>query len=380
MTAMANGTPWLTRMQALDGTKWAPGDGPNTTIKDWLSFIAKQYPNIAPYCNSAAGEDYFSWCGLTVGYCMAYAQIAPIFGTQDVTRFLYATAWLGWGTPVTIPQSGDVVVFDFGGGDHHVTLFEKDNGDGTWACHGGNQSHAVNVTNFPKSCMMGVRRPNGVAVQMVAANTLAPGAAGRSVTALQSALAARGFDPGGIDGEFGPLTSAAVSTLQRARSLPVTGVADPTTLAALGVSETSPVQNDAQPAARPSVSAVTPPQGSLDIAQILQTVILALTGKPAQSQSGAGSSAGNANGNGPPVLSIIDQIFGGQSLVGMKTMLATVAYVILLILQADGWATGMTGKVLTYLIVGFGGLGVTAKVDRLIQTVAQIAKQNSPTS
>jgi hypothetical protein len=33
---------------------------------------------------------------------------------------------------VTAPEAGDVLVFDFGGGDHHVTLFETDNGDGTW--------------------------------------------------------------------------------------------------------------------------------------------------------------------------------------------------------------------------------------------------------
>src|SRR5258708_11859375 len=90
---------------------------------------------------------------------MAKAGIARVLGASDTSRFLFAAAWMGWGTPVTAPQPGDVVVFDFGGGDHHVTFFEKDNGNGTWSCHGGNQSHAVMLTNFPKSKMMGVRRP-----------------------------------------------------------------------------------------------------------------------------------------------------------------------------------------------------------------------------
>jgi lysozyme family protein len=89
---------------------------------------------------------------------MAKAGVAPVFGSIDTSRFLWAAAWLGWGTPVATPQPGDVLVFDFGGGDHHVTLFESDNGNGTWACRGGNQSHRAMVTNFPKSKVMGIRR------------------------------------------------------------------------------------------------------------------------------------------------------------------------------------------------------------------------------
>jgi uncharacterized protein (TIGR02594 family) len=150
---------WLTTMREIDGTKWAPGDGPSLTIQDWLQDISSTYPTMATYCDSVMHDEYFSWCGLTVGYCMDQAGIAPVFGTSDTSRFLYATAWLGWGQPVGIPQLGDVVVFDFGGGDHHVTLFENDNGDGTWSCHGGNQTHEVRLTNFPKSKVMGIRHP-----------------------------------------------------------------------------------------------------------------------------------------------------------------------------------------------------------------------------
>ena len=148
---------------------------------------------MAAYCNSVISDDYFSWCGLTVGYCMAKAGSLPVLATAArPAAFLYAAAWLGWGTPVTTtPQPGDVLVFDFGSGDHHVTLFEKDNGDGTWSCHGGNQSHAVNATNFRKSSLMGIRRPSAAAAATGRQPTRWRRVRGtRLVTALQSALAA----------------------------------------------------------------------------------------------------------------------------------------------------------------------------------------------
>jgi uncharacterized protein (TIGR02594 family) len=158
---MPNSEPaWLETMQELDGTEWTPADGPSTTIQGWLSFIGTSFPSMKSYCDAVMNDDYFSWCGLTVAYCMAKAEVAPVFGATDTTQFLWAEAWLEWGTPITIPQPGDVVVFDFGGGDHHVTLFEEDNGDGLWSCHGGNQSYQVTVAKYPKSMVMGIRRPS----------------------------------------------------------------------------------------------------------------------------------------------------------------------------------------------------------------------------
>ncbi len=407
----ADPTLWLTTMAALDGTQWAPSNGkPNPKIQGWLRDVSAAYPNMASYCNSVINEDYFSWCGLTVAYCMAGANVAPVFGSNENTRFLYAAAWLGWGTPVTTtPVRGDVVVFDFGGGDHHVTLFEKDNGDGTYSCHGGNQSHAVNITNFPERCVMGIRRPSADATQsQVTAGTLAPGAEGRAVAALQSALASQGFDPGGIDGEFGPLTSAAVSDFQRDNNLPVTGVADSATLQKLGVSadgggtgpsitisEASMQWQDvlrllvnalvAKQGGTPAAATPTPTttSGPVDINQILQTAVAALAGQPLPAQAGAN---GGATATTPPVLSTIDQIFGGQALAGKKTMLAVVAYVIVAILQATnvvGPATGIdattTGQILTTLIGAFGVLGGAAKVDRLTQALSLSAGSTAST-
>jgi uncharacterized protein (TIGR02594 family) len=408
------GPNWLETMRGFDGTKWAPDDGkPNPTIQTWLRFVATAYPNMASYLNADINLDYFSWCGATVGYCMAKAGIAPVFGDTDTSRFLFAAAWLGWGSSVTTPQPGDVLVFDFGHGDHHVTLFEKDNGNGTYSCHGGNQSHEVNAINFPKSKIMGIRRPNVSAgtqqqqVAVVPADTLAPGAVGHGVTALQSALAAKGFDPGGIDGEFGPLTSAAVSGFQRAQNLQVTGIADPVTLKTLGLSADSGQQPNVpqeeptmqldllktlvdalitkQGTAPVPTTPATSEQGAVDISQILQLAIAALAGKPLPGLPAVGAGPGTVAGTtAPQVLSTIDQIFGGQALAGKKSIIAVVAYAILAIFQAHGdIGTAMgatatpTGEILTTLIGGFGALGGLAKIDRLTQVLGLVAGQST---
>jgi uncharacterized protein (TIGR02594 family) len=154
--------PWQTAMREVSGVHWAPGDGANPTIAGWLGFIAAQNPEMASYCNSALHEEYFSWCGLAVGYCMAKAGIAPVFGSVDTSRFLWAMAWTKWGAHAAAPQPGDVVVFNLGAGDQHVTMFQKDNGNGYWSCLGGNQSHQVKLSNFAKSAVVDIRRPAAV--------------------------------------------------------------------------------------------------------------------------------------------------------------------------------------------------------------------------
>jgi len=57
--------------------------------------------------------------------------------------------------------------------------------------------------------------------------TLAPGAEGRAVRALQHALAEHGYYTGGIDGKFGSSTTAAVKALQKKNGLRETGIVLP---------------------------------------------------------------------------------------------------------------------------------------------------------
>ncbi len=58
---------------------------------------------------------------------------------------------------------------------------------------------------------------------------------GDDVLAVQTSLSSLGFNPGPVDGIFGPLTSAAVWSFQSSRGLPATGVVDAATYLQLGI-------------------------------------------------------------------------------------------------------------------------------------------------
>ncbi len=75
---------------------------------------------------------------------------------------------------------------------------------------------------------------------MPVATLLKEGSTGEEVQELQARLAASGFDPGPADGDFGPLTKAAVIAFQRAKGIVVDGVVGPQTRAALGAPEAAP--------------------------------------------------------------------------------------------------------------------------------------------
>ena len=102
----------------------------------------------------------------------------------------------------------------------------------------------------------------GEGVQVIA--TLRLGSQGPAVVALQRALATAGYYlTDDIDGDFGPVTEAAVETYQLAHSLDVDGVAGEQTLAELGlapldVSAPPTLPTGADPHAIP-----TPPEGWL---------------------------------------------------------------------------------------------------------------------
>jgi len=65
------------------------------------------------------------------------------------------------------------------------------------------------------------------------------GATHDSVRAGQAALKAQGFDPGQVDGLYGPSTQAALTNYQRSNGLRETGRFDHATLAKLGVGSTN---------------------------------------------------------------------------------------------------------------------------------------------
>lgn len=70
--------------------------------------------------------------------------------------------------------------------------------------------------------------------------TLRPGDTGDGVQALQETLADLGYEPGPIDGDYGPATAQAVTAFQQAAGLTADGIAGPETLAALAEAPPSP--------------------------------------------------------------------------------------------------------------------------------------------
>ncbi len=59
---------------------------------------------------------------------------------------------------------------------------------------------------------------------------------GWEVSALQQQLARAGFNPGPVDGVFGPRTQAAVRQFQQSKGISVDGVVGPETMGAMGIS------------------------------------------------------------------------------------------------------------------------------------------------
>jgi len=62
---------------------------------------------------------------------------------------------------------------------------------------------------------------------------LRQGDSGAPIEELQKSLEDAGFDPGPIDGIFGPKTAAAVKAFQESEGLQVDGIAGPNTMGAL---------------------------------------------------------------------------------------------------------------------------------------------------
>ena len=83
---------------------------------------------------------------------------------------------------------------------------------------------------------------------------LKEGSIGPDVTELQQKLKDLGFDPNGVDGNFGPGTKAAVIAFQNSKGLDADGKAGPNTLAALGLDDdaASDAGDETAPAAEAS--------------------------------------------------------------------------------------------------------------------------------
>ena len=144
-------------------------DGPS--ILPLAAKIGELYPEMAGYCRLVVPTT--SWCGLFCGHDLAVNGIRPPYNPKvDAQSFLWARAWLSYGTPVQRGQEqlGDILVFDFGGGDSHVTFHNGDSGS-NYLCLGGNQSNQVKSLALSEESM---HRHSASACAIIPAAALAP--------------------------------------------------------------------------------------------------------------------------------------------------------------------------------------------------------------
>jgi hypothetical protein len=122
-----------------------------------------------------------------------------------------------------------------------------------------------------------------------------------------------------------------------------------------------------------------------NLAALLQKLVTALAAgaanAPSEKSAAAAGSTQPATGNvpAPVVLSPIDKIFGGEALVGSKTMLGVIAYVIVAILKAAGVLGAATpaGQILSVLSIAFAVLGGISKLDRMTQSLSTVAANSN---
>jgi uncharacterized protein (TIGR02594 family) len=138
--------PWITWARQQRGVKEVPGAGDNPTIVAWyhLTTLPAEY-----------WHDATAWCAVFVN---AGFFLNGVTGTRSAR----AVDWLNFGVPVSVPQLGDVVVFEWppdreGKIGHHVAFVLSRSG-GLVKVIGGNQSNAVTIASYEEKYVMGYRR------------------------------------------------------------------------------------------------------------------------------------------------------------------------------------------------------------------------------
>ena len=195
------------------GTVEGPGPENNPVVMEMYASVGHDWVE----------HDSVAWCAAFVGHCIEKAGLRS-------TRKLTARSYLDWGIPVAVhdAQPGDIGVIPRGSSSWQGHVFFIDRIEGAWVWGlGGNQSDAVNVTRYPVSKLLGVRRAGNVAPAV----TL-------SVRDVQSRLRGLGYqEVGKADGIMGPRTRSAILAFRDDNAMTLVPIIDVALAEALKVAQ-----------------------------------------------------------------------------------------------------------------------------------------------
>lgn len=136
--------PWMLVAEREIGVHELPGDASEKRIEEYLR---------ATRLDEQAINDSTSWCSAFVSWCLRES------GMKN-PRYALARNYTKYGDSVVVPSYGDIVVLSRGSNSihGHVGFFTRDLGD-TYELLSGNSNNRVRVSPYPKSAVLGIRRP-----------------------------------------------------------------------------------------------------------------------------------------------------------------------------------------------------------------------------
>lgn len=139
--ATAEEPRWLVIARRELGTTEIPGDRDNPRIVEYHQATSLK-----------ATDDETAWCSAFVNWCMREAGLPR-------TDSAMARSWLKWGTAISAPRPGCVVVFSRGAYPQgHVAFFVGREGDRIRVL-GGNQGNRVSIAANGTERVLGYRWP-----------------------------------------------------------------------------------------------------------------------------------------------------------------------------------------------------------------------------
>lgn len=218
------------------------------------SDIIDTYNAYSPLARGYKVQYTDSWCDTFVSYLFIRANAVDIIGGTEcgvekhVEKFISAGIWNEDGTIVPIP--GDIIVFNWdedsqpnNGFADHIGIVEYVEGSIVHTIEGNSGGYVKRQAyRIGEGCIRGYARPKYATTSQEAPERpktspesttedspmLSQGSAGEAVRTLQKALNGVGYNLD-VDGDFGPLTRAAVVNFQKIHGLEVDGIVGPIT-------------------------------------------------------------------------------------------------------------------------------------------------------